>query len=311
MSRRAARPPGRRASRVLAVLAALVALVVSAPALDAQGLPGGSPGGGFGERFGLDLLGGQFTSVSPAAAWALIGSAYTLASVDPLTGTLVPADVASVVSPDRAITHDLMRDGLLAFDTQQGAEQARALADEQRRREEDRRRGGLALDRQDDLPDDFDTARLRRCGAAGNDNFLARVDTVVAFEALCRAAEADGVSLQVVSALRTPSQQHSLWRQAVATYGSPEAARRWVAPSDGVDCASNHCRGVAIDVAVSANPAARRWLHAPVGCHRDGRPVLGEADCRGGRVIKRAQLYGFILPLDHEPWHLELGIPLR
>lgn len=292
------RREGRRAH--VALVAAVLAAAAAPMGVAAQTPSIPSPG--FSERFGLDMLGGEFSQVGPASSWAIIGTAYSLSSVDPLSGAIVPSDVSRVVSPDRAVTHDLMRDGLLAFDTQQAADQARMLAEERRR--------SIAVDRLEDLPEDFDTAKLTDCGAKGNENFLARVDAVVAFDRLCRAAEADGVSLQVVSALRTPSEQHSLWRRAVATYGSEEAARRWVAPSDGVSCSSNHCVGVALDVSVSGNDAARRWLHAPVGCHVGGAAVFGDSDCDGGRVVKRAQLYGFIFPLPHEPWHMELGVRL-
>lgn len=295
---------GRARLRAAAAALACAAILVPASAA-AQTFPQGLPADqGFAGRFGFDMLSGEFSQVTAASSWALIGSAYTLAAVDPLTGALVPSDVTQVVSPDRAIAHDLLDAGLLSFDVQQASEQARALAEQQRRE-----RGRLSLDRQEDLPEDFETARLARCGAEGNENFSARTDTVVAFAEMCRAAEADGVSLQVTSALRTPSQQNALWRRAVATYGSEEAARRWVAPSDGEDCSSNHCRGVALDIAVASDPSAREWLHAPVGCYADGVAVLGRTDC-GGRIIRRAQLYGFIFPLDHEPWHLELGVRL-
>lgn len=259
----------------------------------------------FGDRFGFDMLGGEFAVLSPQGAWGLVGSSYNLTSVDLISGALVPGDVTSVLSPDRAVVHDMLADGQLAFDTQQAADQARQIAEEKRREAD-----AVALGRDDDGPEDFEIERFSSCGAAGNTNFSARVDTVVAWEQMCRAAARDGVSLQIVSALRTPSQQHSLYRRAIAKYGSAEAARKWVAPSDGRDCQSNHCRGVAIDVAVSSNAAARAWLHTPVGCHVEGRVQMGRTDCRGGTVIKNAQRYGFIIPLPHEPWHLELGIRL-
>ena len=304
------RRPLRRLTAAAAVtIAAATALASPVRAqLDAAAVatgPGVAAAAEFGSRFGLGLAGGEFSTVTPQAAWGLVSSGYTMAAVDPLSGALVPSDVTAVINPDRAITHEMLAAGQLAFDTQQAAEMARQAA-EARRREA----GQLALDREGDGPDDFDIDRFSSCGASGNSNFTARVDVVVAWEQMCRAAERDGVSLQIVSALRTPSQQHDLFRRAVAKYGSEEAARRWVAPSDGTTCLSNHCRGIAIDVTVSTNPAARAWLHAPVGCHIGGQVQMGRTDCAGGRIIKNAQRYGFILPLDHEPWHLELGIRL-
>jgi hypothetical protein len=298
----------RRLRRVAAVaLTMVVAAVGSAVPVFAQFGPGdaGGVGAEFGQRFGLGMFGGEFTSVSPQAAWGLVSSGYSMASVEVLSGTLVPGDVTTVVSPDRAIVHEMLADGQLAFDTQQAADQARQIA-EARRQEA----GEVALEGEGDSPDDFDIDRFSSCGASGNRNFSARVDVVIAWEQMCRAAERDGVSLQIVSALRTLSEQHQLYRRAIAKYGSAEAARRWVAPSDGQDCRSNHCRGVAIDVSVSSNSAARAWLHAPVGCHIGGRVEMGRSDCSGGRVIKNAQRYGFILPLSHEPWHLEMGVRL-
>jgi hypothetical protein len=296
---------GRRPRLAAALAAAAAVATLSTTSPVAAQLGFGDPAADFGQRFGLGFAGGEFSSVTPQTAWGLVGSGYSMAAVDPLSGALVPGDVTSVLSPDRAIVHDLMSEGLLAFDTQQAADLARTMAEEKRREAE-----GVALDRDDDTPEDFDIERFSSCGTSGNSNFVARVDVVVAWEQMCQAAARDGVSLQIVSALRTPSQQHDLYRRAIAKYGSAEAASRWVAPSDGKNCQSNHCRGVAIDVAVSANAAARAWLHAPVGCHIDGRAELGRSDCAGGRVIKQAQRYGFILPLSHEPWHLELGIRL-
>jgi hypothetical protein len=303
------RHPLRRASpaRAAVIVTAALAFGLSpgATALAQMGPAGVGVAAEFGQRFGLGMFGGEISVVTPQTAWGLVSSGYTLAAVDPLSGALVPGDVTTVISPDRAIVHEMLAAGQLAFDTQQAADQVRQIA-EARRQEA----GQLALERDDSGPEDFDIERFSSCGTSGNANFSARTDVVVAWEQMCRAAERDGVVLQIVSALRTPSEQHELYRRAIAKYGSVEAARRWVAPSDGKDCLSNHCRGVAIDVAVSSNPAARAWLHAPVGCHIGGRVEMGRTDCAGGQTIKNSQRYGFILPLSHEPWHLELGIRL-
>lgn len=84
--------------------------------------------------------------------------------------------------------------------------------------------------------------------------------------------------LSLMSAYRSPERQAQLWEEALAKYGSPEAARKWVAPPNR----SNHNHGVAIDMRY-ASDAARDWFHA------------------------NAPSYGLALPLSNEPWHVELA----
>ncbi len=48
----------------------------------------------------------------------------------------------------------------------------------------------------------------------------------------------------ITSGKRSDAEQRQLWRDAIATYGSPEAARRWVLPAEE----SPHVRGEAVDV---------------------------------------------------------------
>jgi len=57
----------------------------------------------------------------------------------------------------------------------------------------------------------------------------------------------------ITSGYRTPAEQQAMWEDGIATYGSPEAARRWVLPPEE----SNHVAGRAIDVGPMAGAA---WL---------------------------------------------------
>jgi LAS superfamily LD-carboxypeptidase LdcB len=67
------------------------------------------------------------------------------------------------------------------------------------------------------------------------------------------AAGQDGVQLDVNSGYRTPQHQEELYRQAIATYGSAQAAHAWVLPPDE----SDHVKGEAVDVEPAAGIA---WL---------------------------------------------------
>jgi zinc D-Ala-D-Ala carboxypeptidase len=69
------------------------------------------------------------------------------------------------------------------------------------------------------------------------------------------AARAAGIPLWITSGGRTPAEQEQLWRDGLVTYGSPEAARRWVLPPNE----STHVGGHAIDVGPRAGAA---WLEA-------------------------------------------------
>ncbi|WP_433561103.1 M15 family metallopeptidase [Nocardia sp. CA-151230] len=65
-----------------------------------------------------------------------------------------------------------------------------------------------------------------------------------AYNAAATEAHDAGVSLWITSGYRTPAEQEALWEDGLQTYGSPEAARRWVLPPDE----STHVTGEAIDV---------------------------------------------------------------
>ncbi|HEX8086445.1 MAG TPA: M15 family metallopeptidase [Solirubrobacteraceae bacterium] len=85
----------------------------------------------------------------------------------------------------------------------------------------------------------------------------------------------DGVELFVDSGWRSAQYQEHLLEEAVAKYGSDEAAARWVATPD----TSAHVSGDAVDV---GPPAAAAWLS------------------EHGAAYGLCRIYG------NEPWHYEL-----
>lgn len=84
--------------------------------------------------------------------------------------------------------------------------------------------------------------------------------------------------MRVSSGYRSPEIQARLWQGALAKYGSPELARKWVAPPGK----SQHNHGHAADMKWLA-PAAMQWAHA------------------------NAAKFGLAFPLKNENWHVELA----
>lgn len=119
-----------------------------------------------------------------------------------------------------------------------------------------------------------------RDGATAFDDELpgvANLDPAL-LDALRRAATAaaqDGVELVVDSGWRSPEYQAHLLDEAIAKYGSPEEAARWVAAPE----TSAHVSGDAVDLGPSA---ATEWLS-----------VNGAG-------------YGLCRIYANEPWHYEL-----
>lgn len=312
MSRRSVR--GGTARHVWrAALAAVIAVALAVPAAWADGVDGFGPGGF--DTFGFGL-GDPVGIVSPDGAWGIVESdAYGLADVDPLTGAVIPGDVTTALSPDAALTYDLMADQALAFDALRLAEDARRQAEAKRKAmEAAAARRGIAFDPRPNpgAPAEWELKNFSACGSPSNTAFKARIETVDAFEIMCADAAADGAALVINSAYRDPARQNELWRKAVAKYGSASAAAKWVArPTADGGCSSKHCAGIAIDV-TNDGDAGRAWMHRIVGCYASGRGLdRSRTSCAAGeRPVKQVQLYGFILPMAHEPWHVELGIPV-
>lgn len=89
--------------------------------------------------------------------------------------------------------------------------------------------------------------------------------------------------LGVLSGFRSVERQGQLWNDALKKYGSPEAARKWVAPPGH----SQHNHGQAVDLAYNGESLAQApkevvdWVHA------------------------NARKYGMYFPMGNEPWHIE------
>lgn len=83
-------------------------------------------------------------------------------------------------------------------------------------------------------------------------------------------------SVTINSGYRSPERQQELWLEASRKYGSPEAARKWVAPPGN----SQHNKGNAADLGYGSHEA-RKWVH------------------------ENARAYGLSFPMSHEPWHIE------
>lgn len=91
--------------------------------------------------------------------------------------------------------------------------------------------------------------------------------------------------LQVYSGYRSPELQAQLYEKALAKYGSPSAARKWVAPPGR----SQHNSGNAADLKFNgaridqADPAVAAWIR------------------------ETAPRYGLAVPMSWEPWQVELA----
>lgn len=297
-----------KASVVALAFVALIAGSPMAASLGEGGMGAGPTPGS--DPFGFTTHAG-LTPVDASASWGLVESQYSMADVDPLTGALQGSDAGSPLTLQHAMEMDLMAAGVLAVDAAEIAHQTRMLQAQQR---ENRRRRGLAVERGDDPgnPEPWELTDFGACLEA-NAGYEGRIELVELFTRMCDDALDDGVRLTINSAYRSPEHQHRLFQSAVSRYGSESAARRWVAYSDGETCHSRHCSGTAVDVGLSGNPGAREWMHEPVGCwSQSGGLAMGQTSCSSGQTqVIRANLYGLVIPLSHEPWHVEVGIPLQ
>lgn len=89
--------------------------------------------------------------------------------------------------------------------------------------------------------------------------------------------------LGIYSGFRSKERQAELFAGAVAKYGSPAAARKWVAPPGN----SYHNHGEAVDLAFNG----QSLQHAP-------KEVVDWVHQNAGK-------YGLYFPMAHEPWHVE------
>jgi hypothetical protein len=127
---------------------------------------------------------------------------------------------------------------------------------------------------------EFDWSRYAAGGATRPDSFSGmnpQFSTALANMFSSAPPEIQG-QLQVKSGFRSPERQAQLWQEALQKYGSPAAARKWVAPPGR----SQHNSGNAADLGYLA-PSALQWAHA------------------------NAKRFGLAFPLSNENWHVELA----
>lgn len=124
-------------------------------------------------------------------------------------------------------------------------------------------------------------AGLQEFAAPGiPESYISNLDPTFARSLQTMLAAAPGGGISIYSGARSNERQAQLWEQALRKYGSPEAARKWVAPPGH----SNHNRGMAADLRY-ADPGLVDWAH------------------------KNAGDYGLTFPLANENWHIEpLGL---
>lgn len=124
----------------------------------------------------------------------------------------------------------------------------------------------------------FDWNQVAVGGAQRPDSFTGLDPAFsTALEQMFRAAPPEiQPHLRVTSGYRSPQRQEQLWQSALAKYGSPEAARKWVAPPGR----SKHNHGQAVDLKY-LDPAATAWAH------------------------ENAAKFGLHFPLGNENWHIE------
>ncbi len=148
--------------------------------------------------------------------------------------------------------------------------------------------GGRVRDKHDPAPSDVTTVP-----GVGRPVQLHRL-AALAWTAMVRSARADGIAaplLLPVSGYRSGARQRRLWEGALKRYGSPQEARKWVAPPGG----SAHQSGRAID------------FH--LGGHNDSANVANLRRTAAYRwLVANARRFGFY-PYEREPWHWEYNPP--
>jgi zinc D-Ala-D-Ala carboxypeptidase len=128
-----------------------------------------------------------------------------------------------------------------------------------------------------------------------------RADAAAALNNLMTQARGSSVAIIPISGFRTVEYQESLFRKAVAKYGSEDAAVRWVARPGN----SEHHTGLAIDLGDEENPE----------CDADSQ---FEETRAFNWLQQNAEHFGFELSfprnnprgVNYEPWHWRfIGTP--
>lgn len=126
----------------------------------------------------------------------------------------------------------------------------------------------------------FGSCSLRAGAIDGlNPDFRSRVAQLIA-----AANREVGGQMNLYSGYRSIEHQRQLYEAAIAKYGSPAAARRWVAPPG----ASMHNFGLAVDLG---------WNECG-GINYSDQPISGWMTSNLGR-------FGLVRPLSNEGWHVE------
>lgn len=136
----------------------------------------------------------------------------------------------------------------------------------------------------------FDWSRYAVGGAAARpDSFTGlNPDYAARVAQLLQAADMElgPQALKITSAYRSPQVQAQLYQQALAKYGSSQAARKWVAPPGK----SQHNAGMAVDFANAQGS------------------LLRDAKSREAQwIAQNAARFGLSVPMSWEPWQVELA----
>lgn len=138
-------------------------------------------------------------------------------------------------------------------------------------------------------PAGFDWSRYAVGGAAARPDSFTGLDQAYASRVADMLTAADAElgpgALKITSAYRSPELQAQLYQDAIAKYGSEQAARKWVAPPGR----SKHNSGLAVDFANSQGS------------------LLRDADSREAQwIAQNAGRFGLSVPMSWEPWQVEL-----
>lgn len=142
-------------------------------------------------------------------------------------------------------------------------------------------------------------------------NYLvrARIPVVDAFDTLCNDAASDGITITATSGYRSRAEQAMLFEEALARYGTVEAARKRVAYADNKICTSRHCSGLALNV--EETPETITWLQKTVACRKEDNTLEEATSCAPNETpIPNSARYGFTAPHPQSPGYLEFTFPV-
>jgi LAS superfamily LD-carboxypeptidase LdcB len=254
------------------------------------GLMGGAAGTVGGLRSPTPGAPNENTQLPPAANSAATDTAQTSASVPPVEGVLPsePRSLLERVGGEPAPTHDMTLEELRAMDSstspgetygesQNATKEVPVQTDATGQRQEVLKPAGASAPAPTWSQDDRDhSSELTPFLQHGKDTKHVQGMNHIFQSRLSAMLRDAPKGAQIMSGYRSPERQQELWDAALAKYGSPEAARKWVAPPGH----SNHNHGIAGDLTF-ASDEAKQWVH------------------------KNAAKYGLRFRMAHEGWHIE------